>query len=251
MQNALPSVGDLYSTAFNRLKTNYWYYAKSLVLVLLMFTVIMLGFLVVFGILFGVTVVYYPYYTGTEISASVLIAQIAFNLVLIITLSFLTSWAASAIWSIFSNPTHVSAATHMAYAWKRTPTMLGAILLSNIMITIGTILFILPGIYLYIRNLFIQIAVVKNQITISEAFEQSKAVSAGRWWKIFGHTLAVIIPIITLLTLLLVLFILTDNLAIIFIGFLITTVTASIFLSLYFLALFEAATQQPQTAIEA
>jgi len=53
-------------------------------------------------------------------------------------------------------------------------------------VVVGLILFIVPGVYLSIRFMFVPILIVDKELTIKEAFNKSTLLTQGVKWKLFG-----------------------------------------------------------------
>ena len=64
-------------------------------------------------------------------------------------------------------------------------TLLGAAILLCLGIGIGYMLFIIPGIYLTVKWLFVPYIIVDKKVGVSNAFKQSSDMVKGRWWEVF------------------------------------------------------------------
>lgn len=69
--------------------------------------------------------------------------------------------------------------------------MLGASLISVIGIGLGLICFVIPGIYLMVRWVFVPYLIMNENLEISDAFRVSGQLVNGRWWDIFVMVLIV------------------------------------------------------------
>ena len=71
----------------------------------------------------------------------------------------------------------------------------GAQLLSFLLILIGTLLFIIPGVYLAICFQFVVIISIREKLSVTETLRRSHKLISGKWWSTFG--LILIMSIIT------------------------------------------------------
>ncbi len=69
--------------------------------------------------------------------------------------------------------------------------MLGSSLISVIGIGIGLICFVIPGIYLMVRWVFVPYLIMNEDLEISDAFRVSGQLVNGQWWEIFVMVLIV------------------------------------------------------------
>jgi|SRR5579884_2614799 len=65
-------------------------------------------------------------------------------------------------------------------------TLVAASILEGIVVGVGFIVFVLPGIFLLVRLLFIPQAVVLERKSIFGAFDRSWQLVSGSWWRVFG-----------------------------------------------------------------
>lgn len=77
----------------------------------------------------------------------------------------------------------------LRYWWK----VAIADLVINLIIAIGCFFFIVPGIILGIWFMWAPYLIVKKDLSIMEAFKQSKALSEGHGWEIFGRNILMIL----------------------------------------------------------
>ena len=78
--------------------------------------------------------------------------------------------------------------------WKY---LFGGILLILIVVA-GLVLFIIPGIYLALRFVFVPVILIDKETTIKEAFKKSTDLTKGTKWKLLG--LIIILALIQILT---------------------------------------------------
>lgn len=76
-------------------------------------------------------------------------------------------------------------------------------LIKGVLIILGLICFIVPGVYLAVRWMFAEILVVDKGMKPMEALRASSAMTKGHWWKLFGFSavaaLLVLLGLIALL----------------------------------------------------
>ena len=70
--------------------------------------------------------------------------------------------------------------------YKQLPKLLGLIILANILIVVGLLLFILPGIYLYFAYLMAMPLMLEKKLGIWEALEASRKAITHKWFLFFG-----------------------------------------------------------------
>lgn len=63
----------------------------------------------------------------------------------------------------------------------------------GVLVGIGFILFIIPGIYLAVRFAFVPQVIVLEGASIGQAFDRSTELVRGSWWRVFGILLTVIL----------------------------------------------------------
>lgn len=84
-----------------------------------------------------------------------------------------------------------------AQAWEefkpRLLPLLGATLLYGLMVTVGLILCIVPGIWLWILFALVTPALVLERSGVGTAFGRSKALVNGAWWRTFGILLLTVV----------------------------------------------------------
>jgi hypothetical protein len=84
-----------------------------------------------------------------------------------------------------------------AQAWEefkpRLLPLLGATLLSGLVITVGLILCIVPGIWLWVLFALVTPALVLERCGVGTAFGRSKALVNGAWWRTFGILLLTVV----------------------------------------------------------
>ena len=64
-------------------------------------------------------------------------------------------------------------------------------LIKTLLIMLGLILFIVPGIYLAIRFMFAEFYVINDGMRPIEALRASSALTKGHWWKLFWYSIVV------------------------------------------------------------
>jgi hypothetical protein len=84
-----------------------------------------------------------------------------------------------------------------AQAWEefkpRLLPLLGATLLSGLVITVGLILCIAPGVWLWVMFALVTPALVLERCGVGTAFGRSKALVNGAWWRTFGILLLTVV----------------------------------------------------------
>jgi hypothetical protein len=69
-------------------------------------------------------------------------------------------------------------------------------LLYGLVVLAGTVLVVIPGIYLLIRFLFAPQVIVLERANVKTAFSRSADLVKGSWWRVFGHYLLFNLPAI-------------------------------------------------------
>ncbi|MFJ5984945.1 hypothetical protein [Lentzea sp. NPDC092896] len=84
-----------------------------------------------------------------------------------------------------------------AQAWEefkpRLLPLLGATLLSGLVITIGLVLCIVPGVWLWVLFALVTPALVLERCGVTAAFGRSKKLVDGAWWRTFGILLLTVV----------------------------------------------------------
>ncbi len=84
-----------------------------------------------------------------------------------------------------------------AQAWEefkpRLPSLLGATLLTGLIVTVGSIFCLVPGIWLWVLFGLVTPALVLERSGIGTAFGRSKALVNGAWWRTFGILLLTVV----------------------------------------------------------
>ncbi|MFD5825671.1 hypothetical protein [Lentzea sp. NPDC060358] len=84
-----------------------------------------------------------------------------------------------------------------AQAWEefkpRLLPLLGATLLSGLVITVGLVFCVIPGIYLYVIFALVTPALVLERCGVGAAFGRSNTLVKGAWWRTFGVLLLTIV----------------------------------------------------------
>lgn len=245
MQNTLPAIGELFNRSFNRFKQNIGYYIKNYILTSIMFLPIFGGLLIIGMPTFALIL---QKLTGTPQFIIGTLAAVCGVAAIIILSSLITATGLDILMV-----RRASAFQHIQYAWTRTSTMIGVTIISNIVITFSSLFFILPGFYMYFKYIFARIAAMKQGNSVRESIEESKGVSNGRWWAVFGRFLVVLIPLLVLQLVQVSVFS-SKNLSVIIAGgllYAISFVIYLIFVGIYTIELFESSTaQSPMSQIE-
>jgi hypothetical protein len=63
-------------------------------------------------------------------------------------------------------------------------------------VLVGTVLLVVPGIYLLVRFLFVTQVIVLERIDVAGAFARSSDLVKDSWWRVFGHFLLFNLPAI-------------------------------------------------------
>jgi uncharacterized membrane protein len=84
--------------------------------------------------------------------------------------------------------------SHVMDLWAPQPfwKYLGASLLFGIIVAIGFILLVIPGIYLLLRFLFVPYLVMDRKLAPFDALRESSRITLGHKWQLLGFLLAVI-----------------------------------------------------------
>ncbi|GAC1462240.1 MAG: hypothetical protein PVSMB7_02020 [Chloroflexota bacterium] len=75
-----------------------------------------------------------------------------------------------------------------------------ASLIYGFAVALGLFFFVIPGVYLAIRFLFVPQAIVIERRPVGDSFRRSAELVAGMWWRVFGIAIAVFISIAVLQT---------------------------------------------------
>ncbi len=86
-------------------------------------------------------------------------------------------------------PIHLT--ENMKYTAKKLPTILGALLLTIIAMIAGFIALILPGIYITVRLIYSNYAVIIEDKEVIPGLERSWNIVKGDWWQVFFMVLIV------------------------------------------------------------
>ncbi len=104
---------------------------------------------------------------------------------------------ASVLWLIFVSGAAQIATVRAAFDGKAVPLgklirgsldvgraarVFGAMVLYGLLVMVGFILFILPGIYLLVRGIYIPYALVREDLGVIDAIRRSWALTKGFWW---------------------------------------------------------------------
>jgi len=69
----------------------------------------------------------------------------------------------------------------------------GASLLYGVIVFFGLLLFIVPGIYWSVKYMFFRQAIIDRRVSPLQALSQSGSLVQGKWWRIFGLGLSVVL----------------------------------------------------------
>ncbi len=72
---------------------------------------------------------------------------------------------------------------------RRWISLAAVLILKTLLVGLGFLLFILPGIYLAIRWMFAEYLVIDQNMTPVQALRASSELTKGYWWKLFGFSL--------------------------------------------------------------
>lgn len=130
-----------------------------------------------------------------EVPASAYIAAALVVLPLIAGLFVIASWQNAVLWVAITNDSERSIITSLKKSFSVSPRFLTMDFLRILAITIGAILFLIPGILLAGWYLFSDIAVVKGAGVI-ESLKQSMRLVRGRWWPVVGRFIIIAIAVV-------------------------------------------------------
>jgi len=88
----------------------------------------------------------------------------------------------------FVSGIHPSAEDLLKYSYLLWRYVLGWLAYGAVVV-VGLVLFVVPGVYLSIRFMFVPILIVDKELTIKEAFRKSTALTKGVKWKLLGLAL--------------------------------------------------------------
>lgn len=77
----------------------------------------------------------------------------------------------------------LSASEAVAVSLRRFPVVLGVVVLYTVSVTVGSLLLVIPGIYLAIALIFAPIAAITERKGVIESFKYSFELVRGRWWR--------------------------------------------------------------------
>ncbi len=82
--------------------------------------------------------------------------------------------------------------------------LFGANLLRNLLILVGTLLFIIPGIYFAVKYVLFQFVIIDRETGVIESLSEAGELAKGNWWKLFLMSIITIIFTLSGLLLLIV-----------------------------------------------
>ncbi len=110
----------------------------------------------------------------------------------LLTLSLVTFVLSLVIWGAIIARIHavqhgesLTAREAVAVGLRRFPVMLGVVLLAMLMLGVGFLLLVIPGIYLLVRILFAPFAAITESKGVTESIRYSFELTRGRWWRTF------------------------------------------------------------------
>ncbi|MEA2550714.1 MAG: hypothetical protein QOE25_483 [Actinomycetota bacterium] len=86
-----------------------------------------------------------------------------------------------------------TAGESLRFAARKFLPLLGSLLLSSLIVGVGTLLLIIPGVIFYIRYAFVTQAIVVEDQTGTGSLTRSWELAKGNFWRIFGSLLLAII----------------------------------------------------------
>jgi hypothetical protein len=85
---------------------------------------------------------------------------------------------------------------YASIGWPLFSLLVAASVLLTIAVGIGCALLVIPGLYLFVRLLFVPQAIVLEHTSVREAFSRSSQLVRGSWWRVFGIGVLVNLPAI-------------------------------------------------------
>src|SRR5690606_33773263 len=79
----------------------------------------------------------------------------------------------------------MTAGEAMSVGLRRFPVVLGVALLMTVVLGLGFMLFVIPGIYLLVKLAFAPVAAVTESKGVIDSFRYSFELLRGRWWRTF------------------------------------------------------------------
>lgn len=82
-------------------------------------------------------------------------------------------------------------AVYESLGWKTFLLLIAANALIVLINAVGLVLFIVPGVYLWVRYQFAPQAIVVEHASLGRAFSRSSEIVRGSWWRVFGIDLLI------------------------------------------------------------
>jgi hypothetical protein len=84
------------------------------------------------------------------------------------------------------------------FVYSKYLTLLGATIIFSIIIVLGLIAFILPGIYLLVRLYFYDFAILIDNEKACNSLRRSWKIMKGKWWDVFALFVVALLPLIVI-----------------------------------------------------
>lgn len=134
---------------------------------------------------------------GADIALPELPAHFGLYAILLILISmFLTLVITKMVYDAVKNNISIPKAINLSA--KKFIFILIASILYFLILLIGFVALIIPGIFLWIKFIFVTYFILLNNEKIINSFRKSWQITKGSWWRILGLSLMLLIPIITL-----------------------------------------------------
>lgn len=117
-------------------------------------------------------------------------ASLWFYLFAILTVVLLLTTTVGYIKGYLETGKGVSVDALWKYVWQKFGVVLGATIFSGILIFLGALLLILPGIWILVPLYFVSIILLLESKSVNESFAASFVIIKGNWWKSFGLLLS-------------------------------------------------------------
>lgn len=137
-------------------------------------------------------------FTGTpfwEIQSSAYIAAAAIIIPLIVALFIIGTWQSTVLWTAILSESEHGIGKSLKKSFSVFPRFFVMEFLRSLAITLGALLFLVPGILLAGWFLFSDIAIIKGA-RITESLEKSKQLVHGRWWAVVGRFIVITLAVV-------------------------------------------------------
>jgi hypothetical protein len=186
---SLPGVAELLRKAWERLQQNFRAFASigvaalvAQIIMSLAAVALLAGTLV--GGLYGLS------QGNTTVGVGLIVSSIFVLLVLLVLYAFVYAWVQAAyILRIKGEVSSTQSLFQLSKQWVMP--LWWVCILAGIMILIGTVLFIIPGIIFAVWYSFISFIVVIEGVKGNQALQKSKSYVQGYWWPVFGRLVLV------------------------------------------------------------